>query len=107
MIKEAVYTNGLTELCINHIDTIGKLPEIKVCVGYKYFDKEIQYVPTDLENCIPIYETFVGGWNVDGITNYYDLPESTKKYIHYIEVYTGVSVTYIGIGADEKQTIIK
>jgi len=35
MIKYAARVNGLTALAINHVDTIGKLPKIKLCVAYK------------------------------------------------------------------------
>lgn len=34
-LKYAVMVNGLTGLAINHVDTIGKLKKIKLCVGYK------------------------------------------------------------------------
>lgn len=107
MIKNAKYVNGLTSLCINHMDTIGKLPEIKVCVGYEYHGKEITYVPIDRENCTPIYKTFEGNWNTETSTTYEELPKQAKEYIEFIENYTGVNVKYIGVGADEKRTIIK
>lgn len=107
MIKNAKYVNGLTSLCINHMDTIGKLPEIKVCVGYEYHGKEISYVPIDRENCTPIYKTFEGNWNTETSTTYEELPQQAKEYIEFIENYTGVDVKYIGVGADEKRTIIK
>ena len=107
MIKNARYINGLTSLCVNHMDTIGKLPEIKVCVGYEYHGKEISYVPIDRENCTPIYKTFEGNWNTDSATTYEELPQNAKDYIEFIEDYTGVNVKYIGVGADEKRTIIK
>lgn len=107
MIKNARYVNGLTSLCINHVDTIGKLPEIKVCIGYEYKGKEISYVPIDRENCKPIYKTFKGNWNTDDCKTYDDLPDNAKKYIEFIEEYTGIKVKYIGVGADEKRTIIK
>ena len=107
MIKNAKYINGLTSLCINHVDTIGKLPEIKVCVGYNYNGKEINYVPIDRENCTPIYKIFEGNWNTDNATTYEELPQKAKDYIDFIENYTGIKVKYIGVGADEKRTIIK
>lgn len=107
MIKQAAFVNGLTSLCVNHIDTIGKFDEIKVCVGYEYKGKKIEYVPTDLENCTPIYETFEGNFDTDGKKEYGDLCVNARKYIEYIESYTGVPVKYIGVGPDEKQTIIK
>lgn len=107
MIKNAKYINGLTSLCINHMDTIGKLPEIKVCVGYNYNGKEINYIPIDRENCTPIYKTFKGNWDTDNSNTYEELPQEAKDYIEFIENYTGVPVKYIGVGADEKRTIIK
>lgn len=107
MIKNARYINGLTSLCINHMDTIGKLSEIKVCVEYNYKGKEINYVPIDRENCTPIYKTFEGNWNTDNATTYEELPQKAKDYIEFIENYTGIKVKYIGVGADEKRTIIK
>ena len=107
MIKNARYVNGLTSLCINHMDTIGKLPEIKVCIGYLYKGKEINYVPIDRENCTPIYKTFKGIWNTENSNTYDELPKEAKDYIEFIENYAGVPVKYIGIGADEKRTIIR
>lgn len=107
MVKNARYINGLTSLCINHMDTIGKLPEIKVCIGYNYNGKEINYVPIDRQNCTPIYKTFKGNWDTSSATAYEELPESAKKYIEFIEEYSGVPVKYIGVGADENRTIIK
>lgn len=107
MIKQAVDTNGITGLCINHLDTIGKLSEIKACIGYRYKGKTIQYVPTDHENCIPIYQSFEGGWDVTGITSYDNLPINAKNYIQYIETYTRIKINYIGVGPDEKETILK
>lgn len=107
MIKNARYVNGLTSLCINHMDTIGKLPEIKVCIGYLYKGKEINYVPIDRENCTPIYKTFKGNWDTENSTTYEKLPKEAKDYIEFIENYARVPVKYIGVGADEKRTIIK
>ena len=38
-LKYACRINGLTGLCINHLDTIGKLDKIKLCVSYKHNGK--------------------------------------------------------------------
>ncbi len=107
MIKKAVCVNGITSWCVNHIDTIGKFDEIKVCVAYEYNGKIIEYVPVDLENCKPIYETFPGNFDIEGAILYLQLCENARDYIEFIESYTGVPVQYIGIGPDVDQTIIK
>lgn len=107
MIKHTKNTSGLTSLCVNHLDTIGKLDKINVCIGYKYKGKMIKHVPIDKENCEPIYQELKGGWNTDGATTFEELPKEAQQYINFIEEYTGVPIRYIGVGADEKRTIIK
>ena len=107
MVKHTKNTSGLTSLCVNHLDTIGKLDKINVCVGYQYKGETIKHVPIDKENCRPIYEELKGGWSTEGATTFEELPKEAQAYIHFIEEYTGVPVRYIGVGADEKRTIIK
>lgn len=107
MLSQAIFINSVTALCLNHLDTIGVLDVIEVCTGYWYHGEKIDYVPTDLENCIPIYETFKGNFNVRGITEFDQLPENAKKYILYIEKFVGVPIRFIGTGPDEKQAIIR
>lgn len=107
MIKNAAFTNGLTSLCVNHMDTLGKLEQIKVCIAYKKDEQVIEYVPMNRDEWEPIYKTFDGNWDTEGITEYDKLPEKAKKYIEFIEEYTGVKVNYIGVGADVSRTIIK
>ena len=107
MIKHTKNTSGLTSLCINHMDTIGKLDKINVCIGYEYKGKMINYVPIDKENCKPIYQELKGGWNTQGAKTFEELPKEAQDYIYFIENYTRVPVRYIGVGADEERTIIK
>lgn len=107
MVKHTKNTSGLTSLCVNHLDTIGKLDKINVCVGYQYKGQTIKHVPIDKENCEPIYQELKGGWSTEGVTTFEELPKEAQDYIRFIEDYTGVPVKYIGVGADEKRTIIK
>lgn len=107
MIKNACFICGLTSLCVNHMDTIGKLKNIKICTAYEYKGQTIDYIPIDRENCKPIYQEFEG-WKIEeGTKTYEDLPKQARKYIEFIEDYTKVKVKYIGIGADESKTIVK
>lgn len=107
MIKYANQINDLTCLALNHMDTIGKFDEFKVCVGYDYKGKEIDTVPVDHENCRPIYKTFKGGWKTEGATTLEDLGPDAVTFVKFIEDYVGVPVKYIGIGPDAKQTIVR
>lgn len=109
MIKYAARVNGLTALAINHVDTIGKLEKIKLCVAYRKDGKEITHFPASLKElakCEPIYEEF-DGWKEDisGVRKFEDLPENTKKYIRRIESLVGVKVKLLGVGKEREQTI--
>lgn len=107
MLKSAVRINRPTMLALNHMDTIGKFDEFKVCVGYQYHGKEIDYVPVDHENCIPIYKTFKGGWKTEGACKLEELGANAEKFIAFIEDFVKVPVVYIGIGPDARQTIVR
>ncbi|MDR1300353.1 MAG: adenylosuccinate synthase [Candidatus Nomurabacteria bacterium] len=109
ILKSGKVINGYTQLCLNHLDTIGKLPEIKVCVGYNYNGEQIDYVPesSELAKCKPIYETFAGNWDTTGCKTYADLPENARKYVEFIEEQVGVPISYIGIGPSNEETIVR
>ena len=110
-LKYAAQINGLTSLAVNHLDTIGKLDEIKLCVGYNYEGEIIDKFTTNEDICkklTPIYETFEG--NFGDISNYKDygeLPSKAKKYIDSIEDFTKVKVKYIGVGPGREQMIVR
>lgn len=110
MIKFAARVNGLTALAINHVDTIGKLPKIKLCVAYMKDGEKITYFPAslkELEKCVPVYEEF-DGWNEDisEVRSFDDLPSNAKIYIKRIEEIVGVKVKLLGVGNKREQTIV-
>ncbi len=111
MIKYAAKINGLTALAINHVDTIGKLKEIKLCVGYKYNGGVIKYFPAslnELAKCEPIYEVFEP-WNEDisNVKSFDKLPANAQKYLNRIEELVGVKIGLIGVGKDRENVIVK
>ena len=109
MIKYAAKINGLTALAINHVDTIGKLKEIKLCVGYKKDGQVIRTFPAslnELAKCEPIYEVFEP-WNEDisNVKSFADLPQNAQKYLNRIEELVGVKIGLVGVGKDREQII--
>ena len=109
-LKYAVMINGLTGLAINHVDTIGKLDEIKVCVGYKKDGKVTMQYSTDTDyiaQCEPVYETFEGNFgDISNIKRREDLPEKAQKYLDRIEEIVGVPIKFIGTGAARDSMIV-
>lgn len=110
-LRYAVMVNGITALCMNHLDTIGKLSSFKLCVAYKNKNRITEDFTTDekiLNNSMPVYETFKGNFgDISNIRNYDDLPKNAKKYIERIEEYVGVPIKFIGVGAKREEMIVR
>lgn len=110
-LNYAIMLNGMTALAMNHLDTIGKLDKIKLCVAYEYNGKREEYFSTDMEflsNSKPIYEEFEGNFgDISNCKNYEDLPINAKKYIERIEELTDTKIKFIGTGAGREQIIVR
>jgi adenylosuccinate synthase len=109
ILKSTARISGLTSFVVTKIDTLGGFDKLKVCTGYKFEDKIIDYFPASLEDlakCEPVYEEFEG-WD-DSIANarsYEELPENAKIYLKRIEEFTGTKVSIVSVGPKRDQTI--
>ncbi len=110
ILKTAARVSGLTSFAVTKIDTLAGLEKLKICIGYKFEDKIIDYFPASLEDlakCEPIYEEF-DGWN-DSIADartYEELPKNAKIYLKRVEEFTGVKTSIISVGPRRDQTMI-
>ena len=109
-LKYAVILNGITALAINHVDTIGKMDKIKLCVAYKKgnnIDMKFSCDEEYLQDIEPVYEEFEGKFgDISNIKRREDLPENAKKYLNRIEELVGVPIKFIGTGAGRDNMII-
>lgn len=109
-LKYAARVNGLTGLAINHMDTIGKLDKIKLCVGYEHNGEKTMRFSTNneyLKECTPIYEEFEGNFgDISNIKTRDELPENAKIYLNRIEEIVNVPIKFIGTGADRNSLIV-
>ena len=109
-LRYAAMVNGLTGLAVNHLDTIGKLDKIELCVGYRKNGEVNMNFSTDSEylaDCEPVYEEFQGNFgDISNITRREDLPENAKKYLNRIEEIVKVPIKFIGTGAGRYSMII-
>lgn len=109
ILKTSSRVSGLTSFAVTKIDTLGGLKKVKVCVGYKFNGKVIDYIPASLEDlaeCEPVYEEF-DGWDesIKDARDYKSLPENAKKFIKRIEEFTGTKVSIVSVGPGRDQTI--
>ena len=112
-LKYSVAVNGITALAVNHLDVIGKLDKIKLCVAYKYEGRvSMKYSnnPEYLNKCTPIYEEFDGNFSdVTEAGAREDLCPEAEKFLKRIEEVVGVPIKFIGIGSvrDEVNLLVK
>lgn len=111
VVKQAVRINGLTDIAITKIDILSGYDKIPVCIGYEMNGKQINYVPASLKaygECKPIWKVF-DGWKEDisTVRNYEDLPENCRKYVEFIEEYTGTSVSLVSVSPEREGNIIR
>lgn len=110
-LKRAALINGYTDLCLNHLDTVGKLETVKLCTRYKYknaiFETYNDSILGHEDEVECIYEELEGNFDASHITDYEDLPEKAKTFIKTIEKHINTPVTYIGTGADNKDMIVR
>ncbi len=103
--------NGLTGLCVNHLDTIGKFDKIKMCVAYEYNGKKTTDFTTNVEflsKAMPVYEEYDGNFgDISKCRSFDELPINAQKYINRIEELTSTKVKFIGVGPSREEIIVR
>jgi adenylosuccinate synthase len=111
MLKHAARLNTCTELAITKLDVLSPLPELKLCVAYEDEDgtryDHVPYHQSILHKVRPVYET-LPGWQVDveRAERIEDLPAAARDYVHFIEQFTGVHVSFVSVGPARDQTVV-
>ena len=112
VIRHSVRINGLTELCINKLDTLSGLGDLKVCTAYKKPDGTVinDFPPSieELAECSPVYETVPGfDEDITGVKSYDELPQACKNYIEYLEKICECRISMVGIGPARNQLLMR
>lgn len=111
LVKYSNSINWYDSINLTKLDILDDFDEIKVATAYEHNGKEITSFPADLtvlETMTVKYET-LPGWksNTMGLRKWEQLPENARKYIEYIEKFTGVHIKYIGTGPGQENMIIR
>ncbi len=109
MARYAVRLNGVDTLAITKLDVLDTLPRIKICVGYRRNDAELDYPPADssvLEHVEPIYEE-LPGWlaSTTGARQFSDLPKQAQAYVARLCELVGARLGIVSVGPGHDQII--
>ncbi len=110
VMRHSRRVSGITNLCLNSIDVLSGLEQVKICVAYDLDGQRIDYYPASLEQlkrCQPIYET-MPGWSEDvtGARSLEDLPVNARNYIRRVSELTGIRISTFSTGPGREQTNI-
>ena len=109
-LKRAVAINGISGLCITKLDVLDGFDKLKMCIAYRYRDKETEYAPLDAQGwdeCEPVYLEFPG-WSEDthGITEWDKLPPAARAYLRALEELAGCPLSIVSTGPDRQHTMV-
>ena len=109
-LRYACRLNGITELYMMKADILSIFEEIHVCTHYKINGIQTDEMPYDLLDgkVEPVYTT-LKGWNTDltQIRTIEAFPQELSDYIAFIEKELEIPITYVSVGPDREQTIVR
>ena len=104
LLRYACMLNGVKELYMMKADVLSDLEEISACTSYRK-DGELMFeMPFDTTaKLVPTFAKF-DGWNKQ--LNTEEIPLELRKYIAFIEFYSGLKIKLVSIGPDREQNIL-
>lgn len=106
-MRHAVRVNGVDQVALMKLDVLDGFKEVKVCVAYEVEGEQIDYVPYDLEDAKPVYQTFPGWEKTEGIRSFEELPTAAQSYIAALEAMIGTKIGIISTSPERDDTIIR
>lgn len=111
-LRYAVRVNGITGLCVGHLDVLAGMGTVRICTGYVKNGTLLTDFPagdvSQLDGCVPVYED-LPGWaeaNMESVTRFEDLPDGAQNYVRRVAEVAGVPAALVSIGPRRDQTLV-
>ncbi|HVK77180.1 MAG TPA: adenylosuccinate synthase [Kofleriaceae bacterium] len=107
-LRLGVRLSGMDGLALTKLDVLANMAEVAACVAYKLDGKELDELPTDVDDIAraePVYARFPGWGPLRNVRTWDDLPPATKRYVEAIEKLAGVPFYLVSVGPDRTETI--
>ena len=110
-LKYAVKRDHINKLIITKLDILSGIDSIKLCTAYDYKGTVSEEFPAEtfkLDSIKPVYSK-MKGWKEDisVIEDYDNLPETTRKYVEFIEKFVGTEVFLLSVGKKREDIIYR
>ena len=110
-VSYACRINGIKKIAMTKPDVLDDLPEMMICVGYRYKQDLLRQFPTEswvLKDVVPEYKK-VKGWerSLREVKTFADFPDEFKDYIKTIEDLIETRVDLVSTGMERKNTVFR
>ena len=107
--RYAVELNGVTQIAVMHLDTLGTLPEVRICTAYRHRRELLPIFPAEAEvlaEVEPVYET-LPGWSEDisDARSCGELPAAARRFLDRLEELLGVPIALVSVGPERGATL--
>jgi len=103
----AVEINGMTHLAMTKLDVLDTFDRIGLCTSY---DPQADVsVPFAIARGASCKTTFMPGWKkaIGDARSWEDLPVAARDYISFVEQSVAVPVSYVSVGPERSQIIVR
>ena len=107
-LRLGVRLSGMDGLALTKLDVLAGFPEVQVCVAYRLDGRELDELPTDLDDIAraePVFARYPGWDRLGEVRSRDDLPATTRSYVDAIEKLAGVPFVLVSVGPDRAETI--
>jgi adenylosuccinate synthase len=107
--RYAVQINGIDTVALTRLDALDSFSRIKICVGYRLHDTELEYPPANIGvfgSVEPIYEELPGWQTSTRDTRRFEaLPREAQQYVARICALIGTRIGIVSVGPEREQII--
>lgn len=107
-LKTVSEVHGIDEHAVTHLDTLAGLSSVKVATKYNYNGvllNKLDYMQANPFAAKPEFVELDGWDQISPVDSYQDLPTNVRKFVEYIENFTGVPARYVSF-AQERGGVI-
>ena len=111
-LRYAAFLNGITEFAMTKLDVLDEFEFIKICVGYKGPDGQVELDSIPDTSSMDLFEpeyVELPGWlekTVD-CRNWDDLPKAAQGFVTFVEQQINVDIKLIGVGPERDQLVTR
>ena len=98
LVRQSAKVGGINGIALTKLDVLDKLPELKICIGYRLDGLPLDHLPAAQgaqARVEPVYET-MEGWtqSTRGARSWAELPAQCIKYVRRLEDLIGAPVAW-------------